>query len=119
MTRRKEAIEQSLQKWERIVSGQGVDGGAADCGLCQYAEREWSLTETEKEFSDPCTFCPYGQHHGRSCSEHAEPYQNWITHQRVDHSRKYEFDDIRIEPGCEKCLELATTMYEALKEIPL
>lgn len=37
MITRKEAVEQSIEKWEGIVAG-GEEEGGCDCGFCEYFE---------------------------------------------------------------------------------
>ncbi len=63
-----EALNGSIEKWEKIVSGTGADAGADNCPLC-------NLFNTED--SDPmCAGCPVMERTGKQgCDD--TPYQEW------------------------------------------
>ena len=96
-----EAIRGSIQKWEAIVEGTGVDRGSSNCALCQkYNNRTTGI---------PCIGCPVPK---IFCDK--TPYKTWILHQHGKHS---EFDTETYRVRCDKCKVLAQKEVDYLSDI--
>jgi len=66
------ALKGSIRKWEKIVSGTGVDNGKDNCPLC--------------ELSLVCEDCPVFKKTGLEGCE-GTPYDAWVNHQRKVHNK--------------------------------
>ena len=40
-----EALDKSIEKWEKIVRSEGVDKGVTDCALCELFDKKPSESE--------------------------------------------------------------------------
>jgi len=98
----KKALEGSIQKWIRIISEGGEDGGPDNCPLCQVYNNDKN-----------CTGCPVKNFTRQDfCLE--TPYEEWDAHMYNAH---YKTEVIKIR--CEKCEELAKkelAFLQSLKE---
>jgi len=59
-----ELIEKSVEKWENIVDGTGVDHGTQNCPLCQ------------EFYDDNCEGCPVAEETGYDMCQYT-PYFDW------------------------------------------
>ena len=103
MTRRAlKALKKSIRKWQDILSGNGIDRAARNCGLCRvYLDRV-------------CAGCPvYAHTKTPGCTK--TPYDKWCRHHDRVHSEV--FDLRRVEPGCRTCSNLASKELEFLKSL--
>ena len=72
----KEALEKSIQKWESIVAGVGIDTAYKNCALCR-------LFNTDNGCSD----CPvFKDSHKDYCNN--TPYYEWHMHQREHYQNR-------------------------------
>ena len=86
------ALKGSIQKWEKIVAGDGIDEGINNCPLC-------------KEFyEDDCIGCPVDHN---VCS--STPYPEWCIHQEKHHN------SYRAE--CSTCKTIAIKELNFLKSL--
>ena len=71
-----EALKGSIEKWEKIVSGDGGDAGADNCPLCNL----FNNVETPVM----CFGCPVMEQTGEDgCGD--TPYQNWCDTFKLGH----------------------------------
>lgn len=85
-----EALEGSIQKWQKIVGAfvevEGTDdlanydeGGYRDCPLClEYHSKAKDPVSYERNFDPLCTGCPIMADTGESGCENT-PYDNWTA----------------------------------------
>jgi hypothetical protein len=85
-----EALEKSIEKWQKIYDGTGFDAGVDDCELCIV-------------FNDflNCTDCPVFIRTGRNFCN-GTPYKEWFKHHESKHNSCHP---MRIE--CEECKRIA------------
>ena len=78
------ALKESIQKWEGIVAGDGVDLGSYNCALCAIFHR------TDSEDTD-CKGCPVSMHSSTPLCRNT-PYMTWITieHRALEVVRQQE-----------------------------
>ena len=97
-----EALEKSIEKWEKIIAGKGEDRGRDDCALC-------GLFATEGK---RCVGCPVYMKTGeRLCKK--TPYVEWLKHHVNEHK---EFSEAYMVE-CPTCKELAQKELEFLKSL--
>ena len=65
----KKALEGSIRKWERIVTGEGVDNGWRNCPLCAAFNKD-----------EDCRGCPVRKSTGKNLCE-GTPYEKWCDAQ--------------------------------------
>ncbi len=93
------ALNLSIEKWERIVKGDGVDRGEDDCALCNMF------------IKGNCRGCPVSEVIGYwGCNN--TPYENWTSHQNLKHWLE---DEKKVH--CSECKDLATKELEFLKDL--
>jgi hypothetical protein len=88
----------SVAKWNRIIAGEGADGGVLDCPPCRIY------------YMLVCTGCPIASYTGKKFCK-GSPYGRWYYHQLEAH------DKIRRKVYCPECLRLATAMRDFMVEI--
>ena len=94
-----EALKGSIEKWERIVAGTGVDQGVANCPLCKLFHNK------------NCRGCPiYEKVKISGCD--GTPYEDWIFHYESKHGEK---EDVKVY--CPTCKELAQRELDLLKSL--
>ncbi len=97
----KKALKGSIAKWEKIVSGKGVDEGWNNCLLC------------EMFIEDDCKKCPVDtREKGMGCS--ITPYITWVNHQEDEHKM-----DMPWKVECDECKEIAQKEVNFLKSLTL
>lgn len=89
------ALQGSIQKWERIVKGTGIDMGKKDCPLCVLF------------YCNGCLIEKKGYYH---CL--GTPYQKWYDHHIIEHNTYSKLD---IE--CSTCRKLAKAELKFLKSL--
>src|SRR4030042_4368697 len=96
------ALGGSIQKWEKIVAGTGIDEEALNCPLCFLF---WKGKRN-------CIACPvFLKTGGKHCGE--SPYSEWIDHQNEwHHTPKFKRQII-----CPTCRRLAKTELAFLKSL--
>ena len=101
---KREALEKSILKWERILEGAGADYGGYNCALCQlYGGRYGN-----------CSGCPVANRVGRvDCT--GTPYKAWSKHQVTVHGSNYD-RGFRIVSGCLDCTVLVCAELKFLRE---
>jgi len=96
-----EALEKSIEKWEKIVSGEGEDRGSNNCALCKLFIKK------------KCIGCPvYTKTKTPDCG--GTPYEYWLHHQANNHL--YDFLEFYIVK-CPECKVLAQKELEFLKSL--
>ncbi len=91
------ALNGSIQKWEKIVNGIGVNEGRGNCPLCQL-------------FPD-CYGCPVAQiTNSYGCNN--SPYGDWS-----DHQYKFHNSGEREKVICDTCKELAINELNFIKSL--
>ena len=91
-------MQASVRKWNRIIAGEGSDGGILDCPPCRIY------------YMLVCTGCPISQYTGKKFCK-GSPYGRWYWHQNNAHGH------IRKKVYCPECLKLATDMRDFMIEI--
>ncbi len=91
-------MEASVRKWNRIIAGEGADGGVYDCPPCRIF------------YVLVCIGCPIAEYTGKKFCK-GSPYPAWYWHQLEKH------DKIRRKVYCPECLKLATDMRDFMIEI--
>ena len=94
-------LEGSIQKWEGVLDGSGLEQGAANCPLCVKHLRS----------AGGCTECVIGQHTSRT-SCYATPYEAWDNHQQNVHDQW-----INRSIQCPTCREIAQEELDFLKSL--
>lgn len=94
-----EALKGSIEKWEKIVTGKGIDLGSANCPLCMIF------------LEDRCAGCPVAEKNGTDSCEKS-PYISWYEHGNWEHEQNRH-----IEPGCSECTRLAQAELDFLKSL--
>ena len=96
-----EALKGSIEKWEKVASGEGEDQGPANCPLCIAFP------------ASNCAGCPVAE---KACTEGCggTPYMMWLLHADLDHSQE---DVRRVEAGCLVCVHLAQAELDFLKSL--
>lgn len=90
------ALQGSIQKWQDIVDGTGVDNGRMNCPLCALRK------------SEDCGECPVNKY----CRD--TPFEEWSSHQKNIHSSRYPY---KVVPDCPGCKRLAKAEVEYLKSL--
>ena len=98
--RKLKALEGSIEKWEKIVDGTGVDDRDSNCPLCKlYCG---------------CKSCPVAQTvHFTGCNN--TPFTKWCKHHREKHPTETLFFSLEVE--CPTCKKLAQKELDFLKSI--
>ena len=91
----KRAFKGSIEKWEKIVEGTGLDLASGNCPLCQK--------------TNGCSNCPIGGEDGFNCD--STPYETWINHFKKVHFL-YKGEKRVL---CEVCRKIAEDEVEFLK----
>ncbi|HEA67338.1 MAG TPA: hypothetical protein ENI07_11030 [Desulfobacterales bacterium] len=87
------ALKGSIEKWEAIVEGTGIDGGYRNCPLCTLF------------IDDNCRECP------TKCSG-SFPYGKWESHVDNEH-----WAEGTLKIYCPTCKELAQAELDHLKSL--
>lgn len=99
----KKALEGSIKKWEKILSGKGTDEGGDNCPLCVKFINHIFVWE------DGCKGCPVKDRtRFRYCR--GSPYAEWQEHQNYQHQA---VNMVR----CDICKNLARKELEFLKSL--
>ena len=94
------ALQQSIEKWERIADGTGADEGPRNCALCRIFY--WRYF---------CADCPVENKTGvTSCD--TTPYEVWTKHHREAHHI-----DTALRVQCNHCRELAQAEIDFLRSL--
>lgn len=88
----------SVAKWNRIINGNGSDGGVLDCPPCRIF------------YMLVCIGCPISSYTGKKFCK-GTPYGRWYWHQNNEHGK------IVKKVYCPECLKLATDMRDFMIEI--
>ena len=91
-------MEASVRKWERIIAGDGADGGVLDCPPCRLF------------YVLICIGCPISEYTGEKFCK-GSPYIAWYRHQVDEHAK------MRRKIYCEECRRLAIEMRDFMQEI--
>jgi len=96
------ALDKSIEKWEKIVDGTGVDDGINNCALCvQY-----------QDFF--CEGCPvYEKTEITGCKN--TPYTEWESHWENNHLKGFDFFPRKIM--CDECKKLAQKELDFLRSL--
>jgi len=106
-----EALEGSIEKWEKIVAEKGKDLGSLNCALCGVF-----ITKDKR-----CVGCPVYMKTGEPlCRE--TPYIDWLKHHAYRHFNVLFLSDcsLMLTPcvvECPTCKELAEEELNFLKEL--
>ncbi len=101
------ALRGSIEKWEEILTGYGIDHGRDNCPLCKIFSspyRECNAREGER--------CPVKIHSKRIACRRT-PYQRWSKH----HMDVHFLEANKIPGGCPKCKQLAQKEIDFLKSL--
>lgn len=97
------ALEGSIAKWDAIAAGTGIDQGSANCPLCQAHPH--------------CKGCPVAKAAGAGDC-YGTPYWDFLNHVEDDHRHGVGERIVhRCQPGCAKCVELATAERDFLTSL--
>lgn len=104
------ALQRSIQKWEAIVAGTGVDDGVDNCALCQAFSDDY---RNEPGWAvDGCFGCPVAEKVGAAnCM--GTPYDAWAAHGRT--SAEYKRHPYKVED--EKGKQLAQAELDFLRSL--
>ncbi len=94
-----EALEGSIDKWEKVKEGTGLDKASNNCPLCQLF------------MMNACEGCPVKDATGVSHCDNT-PYERWSHHHYVKHKDKWT-----CEIYCSICTELAQEELDFLKSL--
>lgn len=93
------ALKGSIEKWEKITAGKGIDEGPLNCPACLMF-----LTHN-------CQGCPvYEKTKRRLCVN--SPYDTWGWHQNISHAEKK-----KERVYCPTCKKLAKAELDFLKSL--
>jgi len=96
-----EALQKSIEKWEKIVMEKGKDEGSRNCALC------WLFLKNE------CEGCPvYAKTKRKGCR--GTPCEDWVDHQ--ENHFYYVNEPYRVVK-CPECKKLAEEELEFLKSL--
>jgi len=97
------AINESIRKWERIITGVESDKGQDDCPLCLFFKGDNGESD--------CVRCPvYDITMAAFCR--FTPYVYWVEHQRKHHAYI-----VRWKVHCPECEKLAKNELNFLKSL--
>ena len=91
-------MQSSVAKWNKIIEGQGSDGGVLDCPPCRIY------------YVLVCAGCPIAQYAGKKFCR-GSPYPAWYWHQNNVHGKFLK------KVYCPECIKLATDMRDFMQEI--
>lgn len=91
-------MENSVNKWNRIIYENGSDGGVLDCPPCRIFYFMF------------CIGCPIAEYTGYKFCK-GSPYGRWYWHQLNEH------DKLRKKIYCPECEKLAIEMRDFMQEI--
>ena len=92
----KEALDGSIEKWDRIVkSTDALDKATENCPLCQKYLNSGAPN---------CSGCPVAKRTGEEGCV-GSPYDEWGDHHDTAHDVRYKHEH-RI-PGCKECMRIA------------
>ncbi len=112
-----QAVKESIEKWEAIVAGSGVDFGVANCPLCKVQE-----AELDGDWDDECPDCPVKLATGEDDCE-GSPYDSWVLHHSTTHltgdtnAGVYGDSGLALVDGCEECGRVAREELQFLKSL--
>jgi hypothetical protein len=66
-----EALKGSIEKWEKIVAGTGIDQGSKNCPLCKV------FLEPDPPGENYCDGCPVKEKTGLKLC-YGTPYEKWL-----------------------------------------
>lgn len=98
----------SIQKWQDIVDGVGVDDGAKNCALCEMFSENLPVIKI-------CVGCPVWKKTGERCCADT-PYDDWMEIQEAREKRDRDYDSLW-ECFDEKSKEAAKKELEFLKSL--
>ena len=98
--RKLKALEGSIEKWEKIVDGTGIDARDNNCPLCKLYRR--------------CKSCPVVDTINYSGC-HGTPWIEWCKHHIEEHPTKTFISSMKVE--CPTCKRLAHKELNFLKSI--
>jgi len=98
------AIEGSIEKWERIVDGMGVDEGGHNCPLCKLI-----IVQLER-----CPECPVYLIGKTGCTQSGNPYLTWVLHHEIS---RHEISNLSRKVHCPTCKELAQDELDFLRRV--
>ncbi len=106
------ALVLSIDKWEAIVKGMGIDNGIKNCVLCATF---YESDETDDDGNTiDCVGCPVSI---EVDDEHCDgtPWEKWANHHMVKHDTpKIPFQTVK---GCTMCTILAAKELEFLQSL--
>jgi hypothetical protein len=91
-------MQAAVAKWNRIIAGEGSDGGVLDCPPCRIY------------YMLVCFGCPIAEYTGKKFCR-GTAYIPWYWHQVNDHGK------IRRRVYCDECRRLAIDMRDFMIEI--
>ena len=91
-------MKASVAKWNRIIAGEGADGGVLDCPPCRIY------------YFLVCMGCPIATYTGHKFCK-GSPYVDWYWHQNDAHGHLVR------KVYCPECIRLATAMRDFMQEI--
>jgi len=103
-----EALEKSIQKWEKIVAGEGVDEGPNNCALCKL------FSDVDCYNSKLGVSCPASDIESYLDGCCGTPWEEWRDHHEEKHGTKY-YEPKKVE--CRECKRLAKKELEFLKSL--
>jgi len=99
------ALKESIQKWEEIIAGRGIDEQGKNCPLC-------SLFWNDKSKMKHCLLCPIFLNTGKKyCWD--TPYSDWADHQDQYHHMQ-EFNKYIICPTCRRLAKAELVFLKSL-----
>lgn len=110
-----EALDRSIEKWEKIERGETGDGGAKDCALCSLFYKD-----CYKQDPSDCVGCPVRLRTGlRYCRN--TPYSSWAENtveEKCDGSWRRILPSLNMyAKERELAIEAAHNMVELLKSL--
>lgn len=93
------ALEGSIEKWQKIIEGTGVDKGDDNCPLCQLF-----LKGRNDNVYNACLGCPVSE---KTDASHCffTPYEKWYIHMKFEHFKDLDKNGVFIL--CSKCKRIA------------
>jgi len=101
-----EALKRSIQKWESIESGIGIDRGSKNCALCE-------IFVFDPDYRWICSGCPVSEKTGfYDCT--GTPYDNWHKHHLDKHCKS---NVVYFPAYCPECRDIAKQEVNFLKSL--
>ena len=96
-----EALKKSIQKWESIERGIGIDLGSRNCALCDIF------------LAKLCHGCPV-YYFSRRMICNGTPYESWVEHQSATHNGNKATYFVAY---CPECRDIAKQEVNFLKSL--